>query len=149
MNHHLLLVIHLCAACVWVGGHLYLAVCILPKVLRQRNVALLLKFEKSYEPLGMSALVLLVISGIWMTLQLGISPSRWLSFSSPVERVTSTKLLLLLFTVCFAVSAQVRVIPKLKNHEENLPEMAAHIIGVTLLGIAMLILGSFVRYGGI
>lgn len=149
MNHHLLLIVHLIAASIWVGGHLYLVICILPKVLRQRNPASLLQFEKAYEPIGMTALLLLVITGIWMTVQFGIAPSRWFSFSSPIERVTSTKLLLLFCTLCFAVSAQLRVIPKLKGDAKKLPEMAVHIVGVSLLGLAMLVLGSFVRYGGI
>lgn len=149
MNHHLLLIVHLIAASIWVGGHMYLVICILPKVLRENNSSLLLQFEKTYEPIGMTSLLLLVITGIWMTLQFGIAPSRWFSFSSSIERVTSTKLLLLFFTVCFAVSAQVRVIPKIKRGAGKLPEMAVHIIGVSLLGLAMLVLGNFVRYGGI
>ncbi|MFT3904631.1 MAG: CopD family protein [Niabella sp.] len=149
MGHHLLLIIHLLCATIWVGGHLYLAVRILPVALRRKEPALILNFEKSYEVLGMSALVLLVITGIWMTLQLGIETRFWFSFSIPVERVTSIKLLLLFSTVLFALSAQIRVIPKLRKDPRKLPEMAVHIIGVTLLGVAMLVLGSFVRYGGL
>ncbi len=148
MNHHLLLIIHLICAAVWVGGHLYLACCILPGVLRKKDADRLLKFEKSFEPLGMPALALLVITGIWMMTQFGIHFSDWFSFSSSIEQVTSTKLILLLATVLFAISAQVRVIPKLKKSPKKLPEMAVHVICVTLLGIAMLVLGSFIRYGG-
>lgn len=149
MSHHLLLIIHLICATVWVGGHLFIAIRILPKALQQKKPDIILNFEKEYEPIGMAALLLLVITGIWMTLQFGIEINKWFSFSSALERVTSTKLLLLLCTVGLAVSAQTRVIPKLKTTPNKLPEMAAHIIAVTLLGIAMLILGSFVRYGGI
>ena len=75
--------------------------------------------------------------------------TKWFSFSSAIERVVSTKLILLLTTVCFAISAQTRVLPKLRKGKiEKLPEMAVHIIGVTCIGITMVILGSFVRYGG-
>ncbi|WP_211316349.1 CopD family protein [Niabella yanshanensis] len=149
MSHHFLLIIHLLAATVWVGGHLYLSIGILPTVLRDRNASRLLRFEKSYEPIGMTALVLLVITGLWMTLQFGISWHQWLSFSSPVERITSAKILLLFLTVLLAVSAQTRVIPRLKQNPAKLPEMGLHIVAVTVIGIAMLVLGSFVRYGGI
>ncbi|MCC6288049.1 MAG: CopD family protein [Chitinophagaceae bacterium] len=149
MSHHLLLIIHLICASIWVGGHLFIAIRILPKALKQKNPDIILHFEKEYEPIGIAALLLLVITGIWMTLQFGIAVNRWFTFSSPIERVTSTKLLLLLGTVIFAVSAQTRVLPQLKKSSGKIPEMAAHIIAVTAIGVAMLVLGSFARYGGI
>jgi len=149
MSHHLLLILHLMSASVWVGGHLYLSLCVLPGVLKKKDTRRLLQFEKSYEFLGMSALLLLVITGIWMTLQFGIGLRELGSFSSPVERVVSTKLILLFATILVAGSAQLRVIPKLKRGQPLLPEMAMHIVAITLIGMAMLVLGSFVRYGGI
>lgn len=150
MSHHLLLILHLICATIWIGGHLYLSICLLPKILRRKDVALLLSYEKSFEPLGMSALLLLVITGIWMALQYGVSISQWFSFSPPIERVVSVKLILLFITILFALSAQIRVLPKLRNNNiRKLPEMAFHIIAVTIIGIVMLILGTFVRYGGI
>ncbi|HLV24210.1 MAG TPA: CopD family protein [Moheibacter sp.] len=148
MNHHLLLILHLLAATVWVGGHLYLATCILPKVLKNNDAQSLLNFEKSFEPLGIPALLILVITGIWMSLQFGISVKDWFSFSSPMERVVSIKLILLFSTVLFAISAQTRVIPALKKGKNKLVKMAIHITMVTLIGITMLVLGSFLRYGG-
>ena len=150
MSHHLLLILHLICATIWIGGHLYLSICLLPKILRRKDVALLLSYEKSFEPLGMSALLLLVITGVWMALQYGVSISQWFSFSSPIERVVSVKLILLFITILFALSVQIRVLPKLRNNNiRKLPEMAFHIIAVTIIGIVMLILGTFVRYGGI
>ncbi|RZJ81996.1 MAG: copper resistance protein CopD [Flavobacterium sp.] len=149
MSHHLLLIIHLICATIWVGGHLFIAIRILPKALRLKNCDELLAMEKSFEPIGMPALLLLVTTGIWMTLQFGIDWRQWFSFSNPIERVTSTKLLLLISTLLLAISAQTRVIPKLKANPNKLVEMGIHIIAVTLIGVVMLILGSFVRYGGI
>lgn len=148
MSHHLLLIIHLIAAAVWVGGHLYLVLCLLPGVLRNKDTEQLLKFEKSFEPLGLPALLLLVATGVWMSLQFGVSWREWFSFSSPLEQVISTKLLLLLATVLLAVSAQTRVLPELRKGQNRLAEMAVHIVMVTLIGIALLVLGSFLRYGG-
>lgn len=150
MSHHILLILHLIAATIWIGGHLYLCICILPKALRKKNAEELLKFEKGYEPLGLTALAVLITTGIWMALKFGITPSLWFSFNSPIEKVVSIKLLLLLLTISFALSAQIRIIPKLKRGDsEKLVEMAFHIIGITFIGVAMLVLGTFVRYGGI
>jgi hypothetical protein len=96
----------------------------------------------------MTALVLLVITGILMAYKYGVSIEYWFQFSTPIEKVVSTKLLLILLTVLFALSAQFRVLPKLKNNPDKLPEMTLHIISVTIIGVLMLIVGSFVRFGG-
>lgn len=148
--HHLLLIIHLLSATIWVGGHLVLAIAFLPKALKHKDFSYIESFEKKYELVGIPALVLLVITGIIMAYDFGIQLGSWFSFSSPMEKGVSFKLICLLLTVGFAISAQTRVLPKLEKGDINkLPEMAFHIISVTLLGIAMLILGSFFRYGGI
>lgn len=149
MSHHFLLIVHLICATVWVGGHLLLWITILPKALKYKEPKLILNYEQQYEALGMSSLVLLVITGVWMAYQFNIPVTDWFSFSSPLERMVSLKLMLLISTVLFAISAQTRVIPKLKYNPDKLPEMALHITGVTLLGVAMLVLGSFARYGGV
>ena len=149
MSHHLLLILHLISAAIWVGGHLCLAIGILPGALKKKDYTLITQFEKKYEPIGMSSLLVLVITGIWMALQFGVVPGQWFSFSNPLERVVSIKIILLLTTVLFAISAQTRVIPRLATNPKKLYEMAFHIIGVTTIGVIMLILGSFFRYGGI
>lgn len=147
MPHHLLLILHLLGATIWVGGHLVLAVGILPEVLKKKDPEILLSFERKFEKIGIPALVIMVISGIWMAYQFGIGISQWFHFKNPIETVVSLKLALLFITVIFALSANIFVLPKLSP--KKLPLMAFHIICVTILGVLMLILGSFVRYGGI
>ncbi len=147
MSHHLLLIFHLLGASIWVGGHLILSIGILPEVLQKKSPEILLNFEKKYEKIGMPALIVMVISGIWMSYQLGVTFKDWFHFSSPIETVISLKLSLLLLTILFALSAQIFVLPKLSPKNLNL--MAFHIISVTTIGVTMLVLGSFVRYGGI
>lgn len=148
MNHHLLLIIHLLSATIWVGGHLLLCFAYLPKALREKNQHIILDYERKYEPVGMSALALLVITGIMMAYKYGVSIEYWFQFETPIEKVVSTKLVLLLLTVAFALSAQFRVLPKLKTNAAKLPEMTFHIISVTIIGVLMVIFGSFVRFGG-
>ncbi|WKS95671.1 copper resistance protein CopD [Riemerella columbina] len=147
MSHHLLLIFHLIGAAIWVGGHLVLTLGILPEVLRKKSPELLLNFERKYEKIGMPALVVMVITGVWMAYQFGQGISTWFHFSNPIETVISIKLLLLFSTVLFALSANLWVLPKLSA--KTLPLMAFHIISVTIIGVCMLILGSFVRYGGL
>lgn len=149
MSHHLLLIIHLLCASIWVGGHLLLVFGHLPQALREKNQNIILDYERKYEPVGMTALFLLVVTGIMMAYKYGVSIEYWFHFASPIEKVVSTKLLLLLLTVLFALSAQFRVLPKLKTNPDKLPEMTFHILSVTFIGVLMLIFGSFVRFGGL
>ena len=120
----------------------------LPQALKEKNQNIILNYERKYEPVGMTALVLLVVTGIMMAYKYGVSFEYWFHFATPIEKVVSTKLLLLLLTVLFALSAQFRVLPKLKNNPGKLPEMTFHIVSVTLIGVLMLVFGSFVRFGG-
>jgi len=149
MSHHLLLIIHLICASIWVGGHLLLVFGHLRKALKEKDQNIILDYERKYEPVGMTSLVLLVTTGIMMAYKYGVSIEYWFQFATPIEKVVSTKLLLLFLTVLFALSAQFRVLPKLKNNPDKLPEMTFHILSVTLIGVVMLILGSFVRFGGL
>lgn len=145
--NHILLILHILAATIWVGGHLIISFRILLEALKTKNIAGLFEFEKKYEVVGLPALLLLVITGIWMSLNYGIAPSQWLSFSSGIETVVSCKLLLLVITLVLALHARLVLIPNLKP--EKLVLLTLHIFAVTAIGITMLILGTFVRYGGI
>ena len=149
-THHILLVLHLIAATIWVGGHLVLAIGYLPKALKHKDFSYIGNFEKTYEPIGMPSLAVLVITGILMAYDYNAGLSSWFSFATPIERVVSLNLIFLLTTICFAISAQTRVLPKLRKGQLNkLSEMAVHIICVTLIGVVMVVLGSLVRIGGI
>lgn len=147
MSHHLLLIFHLLGACIWVGGHLVLALGILPEVLRKKSPEILLNFEKKYEKIGMPALLIMIISGVWMSYQFGVKWNDWFHFENPLETAISIKLIFLITTILFALSANIFVLPKLSP--KTLPLMAFHIICVTLLGIGFLLVGSFIRYVGI
>ena len=95
-THHILLILHLVAATIWVGGHLVLAIGYLPKALKHNDFSYIGNFEKTYEPIGMPSLLVLVITGILMAYDYGVSFSTWLHFDFSIEKVVSLKLLCLL-----------------------------------------------------
>lgn len=146
---HALLILHLLCATIWVGGHILVSAIILPQVWKQKDANPLFAFESKYERIGMPSLLLLVITGIRMAYLYNVKIDSWFSFSSPVEKVVSLKLSCLLGIVLLALSAQFYVLPRLKKNIKMLPLTTVHVLLVTLLSIIMLILGSFVRYGGI
>ena len=88
--HHFILVLHLIAATIWVGGHLTLSIVFLPVALRKKDPNIILNFERKFEPLGMTALLTLVITGIWMAYDFNVTTEKWFSFSSGFEKVIST-----------------------------------------------------------
>jgi len=137
-----IILLHVLAATIWVGGHLVLAIGILPAVLKNRDVDLLQSFESRYEKVGMPALLILVITGIYMALNY-LPFGQWFDFSNHLSKHISLKLIWLGLTVVFALNARFRVIPNLSA--KTLPVMGFHIISVTLLSILFLITGLSFR----
>ncbi|WP_313070134.1 CopD family protein [Melaminivora sp.] len=143
----ILFALHVLAATIWTGGHLVLALTVLPRALRARSPETLLQFEQAYEHVGMGALAVQVATGLWMALQLVPDWGRWFSPDGGLERAVSVKLLLLALTALVAAHARSRVIPQLRA--ETLPLMAWHVAAITLLGVGFVLTGISFRYGGV
>ena len=143
----LMLFLNVLGATVWTGGHLVLALTWLPRVLRERSPEQLLRFEQGYERIGMPALVLQIVTGLWMAYQMVPSVAQWLSPDTPVARAIALKLVLLLCTALIAAHARLRVIPRLSA--DTLPLMAWHVGAVTLLSVSFVAVGVSLRFGGL
>ena len=143
----LMLFLHVLGATVWTGGHLVLALTWLPRVLRERSPEQLLRFEQGYERISMPALVLQIVTGLWMAYQMVPSVAQWLSPDTPVARAIALKLVLLLCTALIAAHARLRVIPRLSA--DTLPLMAWHVGAVTLLSVGFVAVGVSLRFGGV
>ncbi|MBX2974092.1 MAG: CopD family protein [Flavobacteriales bacterium] len=141
----LILVLHLLGAAIWVGGHLVLLLTILPKALRERDPAPILRFEHGYERIGIPALLVQAVTGIWLAAR--YVPGLWpaFTFGDPLRSAVAIKLLLLLGTILTGLHARLRIIPRLTP--DRMPLLAAHVTLVTLLAVAMLYMGAFIRTG--
>jgi putative copper export protein len=146
MNGFILL-LHVLAATIWTGGHLVLAITILPRVLKEKTLNDLLRFEAGYEKIGVPALIIQVVTGLWLAHDLMPDVGMWFSFDNPISRSILVKLSLLLLTVLFAVDARLRIIPNLTV--ENLMPLAYHIIPVTVISVLFVIVGVSFRTGGL
>jgi putative copper export protein len=140
-----ILLLHILSATIWTGGHLVLAVTVLPRVLRERSPARLLEFESAYERIGMPALVVQVATGLWLAHRMVPEPGRWLAFDDPVASLVGVKLLLLATTVGFALDARLRVIPHLSDR--NPVALAWHIVPVTVVSVLFVVVGVAFRTG--
>lgn len=147
MRHHILLIIHLIAATIWIGGHLILAIGFLPKAIKNKDINEIKVFKDKFELVGMPALLVLIVTGILMAYNYDVTFSKWFSFTNGIESIVSIKIILVLITFCLAIFAQFYIFPKLTK--KNFYRVILLIISVTLIALAMLVLGSLVRIGGI
>ncbi|MCU0565014.1 MAG: CopD family protein [Oculatellaceae cyanobacterium Prado106] len=147
MLFKILVILHTLGATVWVGGHLVLAATVLPQALKQRNPDRIHHFEEHFENFGLAALLLQVITGLWLTWIYFPGFQNFLAFDSFLSTYIAIKLGLLLGTIALALHARFFIIPNLTK--ETLNSLAYHIIGVTTLAVLFVILGSGIRLGGL
>jgi len=143
MRH--LLFLHLLGASVWVGGHLVLLFSVLPGALRRRDVQPVRQFEQLYERVGIPALLVQIVSGLWLA-SLWLPHGQWFD-SSPMANLVQAKLVLLGFTALLGAHARLAVIPKLDA--QRLPQLGLHIVLITLTAVAFVWVGSGFRFGGL
>lgn len=141
----ILLLLHILGATIWTGGHIVLSVVILPRVLRERSAQRLLEFESVYEKIGMPALIIQILTGLYLAYRLLPDVSQWVNLANPVSHAIIAKFTLLALTLCFAIHARFRVIPFLS--QANLKTMAWHIIPVTVLSVLFVFVGVSFRTG--
>lgn len=141
--HKMALILHLLGASVWVGGHLYLLIRLMPKFVKTDDVKGFIAFEKSYEPLGMIALVVQVLTGLYMMNDL-VPMSMWTSHLGYLSWLIGAKLGWLFLTIITAIHARFFVVAKLMNgtHTPNtLKVMALHVGLICLWSVAFVITG--------
>ncbi len=138
-----LLLLHLLGATVWTGGHLVLALAVLPGALKAHDPARVLAFESVYERIGMPALLLQLVTGVWMGWLLLPGPEYWLALDTPHARLLALKFALLVLTLLTALDARLRIIPQLRP--ETLPALARRIAFVTLLSVQFVVVGASFR----
>lgn len=144
-SYYIVLSLHILGATVWAGGHLVLALTILPAALREQRAATVSEFEQRFERIGLPALAVQILTGLWLAEHLLGSPANWFD-DNAVARTVQLKLALLAITVGLAIHARFRVIPKLTD--ATLPTLAWHIRIVTLAAVLFVLAGASIRFGG-
>lgn len=137
--------LHLLGACIWTGGHLVLALSVLPRALWRRDPSVIAQYEALFERVGLPALLVQVATGLYLAHRWTGDIATWFDFESPIGRPIAYKLLLLAATVALALHARLRLIPRLSP--ERLPLLALHIAAVTAIGVMLVIVGMSIRLG--
>lgn len=147
--YQILLIVHIIAASIWVGVHLYLFVRLMPRFVRNQDVAAFLQFEKSYEPLGLLALAVQVITGVYM-LNAMVPMSQWLAPLGQLGGLIYAKLFWLLLTIITALHARLRVVARFEKgvHDaKTMRLMMVHVGLICLWAIAFVVTGVAFRFG--
>lgn len=144
---YLLILAHLLGASVWVGGHLVLALRILPQALAAGETAPVERFERAFEPLGLPAFAVQIVTGLWLALRLIPEPALWFDLSDPVARAILLKLACLAASIALALHARLVLIPRLDAR--TLPALGQHIRAITLVAVVFVIAGASIRFGGL
>ena len=139
----LVIFLHIICATIWTGGHLILTLTFLPKALKKKDFTIIEQFESKFERIGIPALLILVITGIYMTTVYTTNFFAF-DFSDHYNKHVYIKLILLLCTIALAVHARFVLIPK-----RDLKPLSYHIILVTLLSVVFVFVGFSVRSGGL
>ena len=142
-----LLFLHILGASIWTGGHLILALSVLPAALRTSDVDAIRSFENRFERVGIPALIIQVVTGVLLVLRYfpgGKGLGQW---DLPIAQLAWIKFGLLALTVGLAIDARLRIIPQLGPH--NLKALAWHIIPVTVISVLFVYIGLRFRFGGL
>jgi putative copper export protein len=107
-SYYIVLSLHILGATVWAGGHLVLTLTILPDALRQHRAATVSEFEQRFERIGLPALAVQIVTGLWLAEHLLGPPDHWFD-GNAVARSVQLKLGLLGVTVGLAIHARFRV----------------------------------------
>lgn len=85
MEYSILILTHILAASIWTGGHLILAIAIVPGALKRKDVQVIQKFEESYEKIGIPALIIQILTGLRLSYLFLPEISDWFGFQSRVS----------------------------------------------------------------
>lgn len=138
MLHKTLITLHIIGAAMLAGGHLLFALGVLPRALRQKDADALLTFQKAFTPVGHTALLIQIVTGLWLAMP------YFARRAAGVELVEA-KILLLILVLGITIHAKVRVVKRLP---ESMGAYAGHIVANAVLATALLVLGAGLRLGG-
>jgi putative copper export protein len=144
-TYRILVALHVLGACIWIGGHLVLAITVLPRAMRARDPAIVRDFESGYERLGIPALLMQIVTGFFLAGRWMHQGAGWWPPATPQAGLIMGKLALLVVTLALGLHARLRIIPRLDA--ARLPALCSHIIAITVTAVLFLILGVGIRTG--
>jgi uncharacterized membrane protein len=133
-----LVTLHVIGAAILAGGHLVFALGILPRAWRAKDSEMLLSFQRAFTPVGHAALLVQIITGLWLAMP-------YFADRSAATMLVEIKVTLLVLILAITIHAKVRVAKRLP---EAMGSFAGHVVANAVLATALLVLGAALRFGG-
>ena len=146
MSHQVLLILHLLAAAVWVGGHVVLVLGYVPEAVRSRDPRALLDNYQRLNRVALPALLVVIVSGLWLALNWLPQIALWFEPSMPIAVVILAKLLLLVLTLLLLAYLRLRVLTALTP--DRIARLGLVFALLALLALISAAIGPSFRYGG-
>lgn len=140
-----LVVLHLLAACVWLGGHVVLAYLVSPNALDGRNPDTVYRIQSLYDKIGMPSLVLQVLTGFVLAYLHTPDLAAWVAFESPMGRLIALKLVLQLVVLGLALDLRIRLFARVGS--AGLGSLRLHVFVISFVSAALVFLGASFRIG--
>lgn len=140
-----ILTFHILAATIWTGGHLILSTVYLPRAIKNKSPEVLDEFEPHFEKVGVPALIIQIVTGLYLAYRFQPNIALWFSFSNAISINIFFKLACLLATILLALHARLKLLPNIKTTSLNL--LAAHILAVTFFSVLFVLLGIRLHTG--
>lgn len=147
MLYKVMVMLHMLGASVWIGGHAVLVLMVLPHAVRENQPARVIQFERGFGRLGLVALIMQLVTGLWLAKRWIGEWSMLFRAPTPQTHLIFSKLVVLILTIAIAGYTYHRVLPRLS--ERGLTLFALLSSTTTVLAIFMLILGVGIRTGGL
>lgn len=140
-----LIILHLIAACVWVGVQAVLAFSILPQAVQERDGAGLYRISSLYSTVGLPALALEVMTGVLLAYLHLPDFGSWVDFGNPMGRLIGTKVILLGVLLVLGIDLRVRLFPKVSS--KGLKILRWPVWLILLFSVLQVFVGASFRIG--
>lgn len=146
MPHHALMVLHLLAAAVWLGGHAVLVLGYVPEAIRSRDPRALLDNYQRLNRIGLPALLIVAVTGLWLASNWLPEVGLWFDASLPISALILTKLALLILTLLLLGYLRLRVLSALTP--DRIIRLGVVLALLALFATMAAAIGPSFRYGG-
>jgi putative copper export protein len=147
MGYKILVMAHILGAALWIGGRAVLVGVVIPRAKRTGDIERLQEFEKGIGRIGLAALVVQLVTGLWLTTHWLGGLGALLRPTNPIAHMALTKIALLVALVGLAGYAHHRMLPRLEPR--GLGAFTVHAWVVATLSVLLLVLGVGIRTGGL
>jgi putative copper export protein len=145
MSHHVLHIVHLLAATLWLGGLALLVLAWLPEMLRTRDPRLMWDALMRSRWVLMASLVVLVGSGLGLAWNWLPETRLWFTPDLPLARLVLAKVALATLLLLVLAYVEMRVLARFSA--DRLGRLGLCLVLLVLIAVGASVVGTAFRYG--